>query len=78
MSAYDFEVARKLVADDTPFDALIMAALWRADTFNAARLHVAFPEICAETQARYDGTYTEHSPVDPYGGDGDPPDEWPE
>lgn len=37
-----------------PWHALIMAAMRRADSFNARILQAAFPELWAETQARYD------------------------
>lgn len=54
MSLYDYETSRKLSADDAPFAALIMAAMRRADTFNAGKLRTAFPEIWAELQERHD------------------------
>lgn len=51
VSHFDYQLA--LSAGDVPFDTLIMAAVLRADTRNATRLAVAFPELYAETQARY-------------------------
>jgi hypothetical protein len=39
---------------DWDFSALIMAALRKADSDNFAALAVAFPDIAAELQARYD------------------------
>ena len=54
MSLYDYRVSKELSASDPPFAALIMAALRKADSTNAYKLRAAFPEICAEMQARYD------------------------
>lgn len=53
MSLYDYEVSQRLARQDVPFKALIMAAMRRADTINAALLRSAFPEIWAEAEARY-------------------------
>jgi hypothetical protein len=54
MTRYDFDTSRALAAADVPFEALIMAALRRADSSNAATLRAAFPVLAAETQERYD------------------------
>lgn len=54
MSLHAWRHAQVLHVEDVPFDALIMAAIWRADSTNAALLTAAFPAIAAETQARYD------------------------
>lgn len=51
MSHYDY-VASKQVRD-TPFYALIMAAMMRADTVNSAKLRTVFPEVWDECEARY-------------------------
>ncbi len=53
MSFYDYEKARELVAADVPFYALIMAAMQRADTTNAAMLRTMYPAVWAEVEARY-------------------------
>ena len=53
MSYFDYSVARELVAKDVPFDALIMAAMQRADTTNAAMLRGMYPAVWDEVQARY-------------------------
>ncbi len=53
MSLHDYEVARELERRDVPFYGLIMAAMWRADSENAARLRAAWPEVWEELQARY-------------------------
>ncbi|TAK32300.1 MAG: hypothetical protein EPO40_02955 [Myxococcaceae bacterium] len=50
---FDYRVATQLAASDPPFDALVMAAVMKADSTNRARLGVAFPELVAETTARY-------------------------
>ena len=53
MSHYDYAVSRQIDADDYPFAALIMAALRKADSTNAAKIQAAWPDIAAELQARY-------------------------
>jgi hypothetical protein len=52
MSLYDYEASRRLPTD-TPFYALIMAAMRRADTANLALLREAWPDVWAELDARY-------------------------
>ena len=55
MSLYDYTKARELAMnDDIPFYALVMAAMRRADSMNAAKLERAFPHCWHELQARYD------------------------
>lgn len=53
MSGYDFMVARNINAEGYPFYALIMAAMFRADTVNGLKLRQAFPEIWTEVDTRY-------------------------
>ncbi|MGJ6122705.1 hypothetical protein QN239_09025 [Mycolicibacterium sp. Y3] len=53
MSLYDYRASRQIAAADPPFYALIMAAIRKADTQNAARMSMAFPEVHAEFEARY-------------------------
>lgn len=53
MSRYDYEVSKVLAGQDPPFDALIMAAYRRADTWNAQRIRAAWPDVVAELEARY-------------------------
>jgi hypothetical protein len=48
---YDYQVAQQLPT--TPVDALLMAAIMRADSGNLAKLRAAFPELVDETSARY-------------------------
>lgn len=54
MSLYDYEVSRKIAAADPPFASLVMAALRKADSTNAAIIRHAWPQIAAEAQRRYD------------------------
>lgn len=54
MSHYDYEASKKIRESDPPFYALIMAAMSKADSMNAARLRIAFPAVHAEFQARYE------------------------
>ena len=53
MSLYDYRKSLKLGMDNTPFYALIMAAMIRADSNNLSKLCAAFPEVWAELKARY-------------------------
>lgn len=53
MSFHEYQHALELVKDDTPFYGLIMAAYIRADSHNATRLRMMFPNECAEADARY-------------------------
>lgn len=53
MSLYDYQQSRALAAEDPTFDALIMAAIRKADTVNAAKLRIAFPRIARELDDRY-------------------------
>lgn len=45
MSRYDYELSYQLAADDPPFAALVMAAMRRADTTNAAVLKAAWGRV---------------------------------
>ena len=53
MSYYDYRVSASLHLQDVPFYALIMAAARRADTTNLTKLRMAWPEVVAELEARY-------------------------
>jgi predicted ArsR family transcriptional regulator len=53
MTLYDYQMSRDLVADDPPFAALIMAALRKADTENAAKISAMWPGIAREMRVRY-------------------------
>lgn len=54
MSEYDYHVAQEIIApNDFPFDALIMAALMKADTENYGRLSQLFPRLVIEFEIRY-------------------------
>jgi hypothetical protein len=53
MSLYDYQVSREIAAQDYPFDALIMAAMRKADTLNMDKLTMVFPHVRAELDARY-------------------------
>ncbi|QJY46693.1 hypothetical protein [Pseudonocardia broussonetiae] len=50
--AYDFQIASTSLRG-APVDALLMAAILGADTDNLARLATAFPQLVAETRARF-------------------------
>lgn len=53
MSLFDYRAAVALWKSDPPFYALIMAAMYRADSDNIVTLRAAFPETWAELDARY-------------------------
>ncbi len=53
MSLVDFQAALVLRNNDEAFYALIMAAMMRADTENAAMLRAMWPKVWDETQARW-------------------------
>lgn len=50
---YSYEQSKALAEVDRPFSAYIMAAMRKADTYNAARLRQAFPEIAREFYERF-------------------------
>ncbi|MCK9601697.1 MAG: hypothetical protein M0R06_21825 [Sphaerochaeta sp.] len=54
MTLHEWRAAENLHRADPPFYALIMAAMWKADTDNRATLMIAFPETWNECHARYD------------------------
>lgn len=53
MSHFDYKVSQDIAARDYPFYALIMAAMRKADTQNAAKLRLVFPDTHDELHARY-------------------------
>jgi hypothetical protein len=53
MSYHEYMISRKMTSTDPPFYALIMCAMRKADTTNAAKLRAAFPDVWNEFQARY-------------------------
>lgn len=54
MSLAAYRLKAPLLKVGAPFEAYLMAALQVADTENTVRLQLAFPEVAAELQARYD------------------------
>jgi hypothetical protein len=54
VSYHEYHLSKKLTGEDYPFYTLIMSALRQADTDNAAKLRVAWPDVADELQARYD------------------------
>jgi len=53
MSLHHFQVSQQIEAENYPFYALIMAAMRKADSTNAAKLKSAWPDISTELQYRY-------------------------
>lgn len=53
MSLYDYQASQHPALLHAPFYALVMAAMRQADTHNAGLLQSAFPDVWAETYARY-------------------------
>lgn len=66
MSLIDYQATRR-IPGDMPFDALIMAAVLRADSVNRRQLRAAFPQLVAEAEARYNAPGG-RLPDDPEGG----------
>jgi hypothetical protein len=54
MNWLSYQTGVRLARADVDFYALVIAAMIRADTTNAARLRSVFPELWDETQRRYD------------------------
>lgn len=53
MSKFDYDISKRIDAEQYPFYALVMAAMRRADTPNMAKLEQAFPDVATELRARY-------------------------
>lgn len=53
MSHFDYQHALNLKNADTPFYALIMAAMMRADLTNLDQLRRAYPAVYEELRQRY-------------------------
>lgn len=53
MSLYDYRVSQKIALQGYPLDALVMAAMRKADAGNLDRLSRAYPHLWAELQERY-------------------------
>lgn len=56
MSLFDYRRSEALYQADVPFDALIMAAMRKADTVNTYKLRSMWPDLWSELERRY------HSP----------------
>ena len=54
LDQYAWDKASELSRADTPFTSLLVAALVRADTTNAALIRACWPELAAATQRAYD------------------------
>lgn len=52
MGKYEYEVSKRIAAEEYPFYGLIMAAMRKADNLNAERLRVAFPDVHEELWQR--------------------------
>ena len=53
MSYYDYKCSQQIAAQDYPFYALVMAAMWQADSDNLEALKAAFPQVYQELLDRY-------------------------
>lgn len=54
MSKFDYEQSRHIIDRLYPFNALIMAAMRKADDDNLSYLKHCWPGVWQELQARYD------------------------
>jgi len=50
---YDYELSKRISADDPPFHALLCALIRQADSDNLKRLESVFPEEVDEFRQRY-------------------------
>lgn len=53
MSYYNYRLSQELEAHDYPVEALLMAFMRKADTYNSHHLKQNWSEVWAELQARY-------------------------
>ncbi len=53
MGYYEYLSGRNIAFEDPPFDAIIQAAMRKADTDNLAKLKAAWPAIWADLEMRY-------------------------
>lgn len=53
MSRYDYRASQRIAAQDQPFNALLMAAMRRADTDNLRKLAHGWPDVYRELCERY-------------------------
>lgn len=53
MSYHEYRASHEIAQHDYPFYALVMAAMRKADTRNAAILQRAYPNVWAELEERY-------------------------
>jgi hypothetical protein len=53
MSMYDYQLSKEIAAVDWPLEALIMAAMMKADSANTGKLRGTFPDIWDELEARH-------------------------
>lgn len=54
MTYYDYQKSKEITSNNYPFNALIMAAMRKADYTNLVELKRAFPETFNEFTKRYD------------------------
>lgn len=52
---FDYRASLRILSEDPPFDALILAAFQKADSKNFERLRVAFPNHWRNLQKRLEG-----------------------
>jgi len=55
LNLIDYNISQILAMADIPFDALIAAAMRKADSDNLRRLQMCFPATAADLQSRYNG-----------------------
>lgn len=53
MSLFDYNISKRISAEDYPFYALIMAAMRQADTDNVVLLKHAWPDVWDDLYKRY-------------------------
>lgn len=53
LNLVDYEISKHLAVKDLPFNALIAAAVRKADTDNLMRLESVFPKLVGDLKRRY-------------------------
>lgn len=64
MSLFDYDQSKRINKYEYTFEALIMAAMRKADTFNQVKLKNAFPRTWDELHARYNSPGGKLEPED--------------
>lgn len=70
MSWHDYQMSKEISKGDPSFEAIIMAAFRKADSYNKELLFACFPATYVELQTRYNapgGYLGDEAPADVHG-----------